>query len=64
MVHGPRGTVFVAHATASDLLVALDEMEARLESQLRKFKTRIEQRRHAEEWTPAADGLTPGYSRS
>jgi putative sigma-54 modulation protein len=40
-VFGPRGTVLVAHATASDMFVALDEMEDRLEQQLRKLKTRI-----------------------
>lgn len=40
-VHGPRGTVLVAHATATDMFRALDEMESRLERQLRKAKARI-----------------------
>jgi putative sigma-54 modulation protein len=51
-VHGPRGAVLVAHATSGDMFTALDEMESRLESQLRKFKTRIEQRRHADDGVP------------
>jgi putative sigma-54 modulation protein len=55
-VHGPRGAVLVAHATSADMFMALDEMESRLESQLRKFKTRMEQRRHGEDWAPRFTG--------
>jgi putative sigma-54 modulation protein len=40
-VHGPRGTVLVAHAAANDMFRALDEMQDRLERQARKLKTRI-----------------------
>jgi putative sigma-54 modulation protein len=57
-VHGPRGKILVAHGAAADMFRALDEMEARLERQLRKFKTRIEDRRHDEEWPRPAPGLT------
>lgn len=44
-VHAPQGCVLVAHATAHDMFRALDEMESRLERQLRKLKTRIAERR-------------------
>jgi putative sigma-54 modulation protein len=51
-VHAPRGAVLVAHATASDMFQALDEMENRLERQVRKFKTRIEGRMTGAEGGP------------
>lgn len=41
-VHGPRGAVLVASARAPDMFRALDEMQERLERQLRKLKTRME----------------------
>ena len=56
-VHGPRGALLVAHATSGDMYAALDEMGSRLESQLRKFKTRMEQRRYGEE--PQIRGPAP-----
>jgi ribosome hibernation promoting factor len=39
---GARGAVLVAHATAGDMFQALDEMQERLERQVRKLKTRLE----------------------
>src|SRR5262249_48367715 len=51
-VHGPRGAVLVAHAAANDMFRALDQLEDRLERQLRKLKTRIDNRRHDELVTP------------
>jgi ribosomal subunit interface protein len=44
-VHGPRGALFVAHAAAPDLSAALDQLVDRLERQLRKFKTKMEDQR-------------------
>jgi putative sigma-54 modulation protein len=44
-VHGPRGAVLVAHATAPEMAEALDQLENRLERQLRKLKTKIEGQR-------------------
>jgi putative sigma-54 modulation protein len=41
-IHGPRGAVLIAHATAADMSGALDQLESRLERQLRKLKTKIE----------------------
>ena len=59
-VHGPRGAVLVAHAAANDMFGALDELEDRLERQLRKLKTRIDNRRHDEVGTPPPPaGVTP-----
>jgi putative sigma-54 modulation protein len=40
-VHAPRGAVLVARASAGDMFRALDELENRLERQLRKLKTRM-----------------------
>jgi putative sigma-54 modulation protein len=40
-VHGPRGAVFVAHASAADMATAVEQLSDRLERQLRKFKTKI-----------------------
>lgn len=48
-VHGPRGAHLVAHAASDDMFRALDEMENRLERQVRKLKTRIRNRRQGEE---------------
>ncbi len=45
-VHAPSGQTVVAHATSASMFSALDEIESRLENQLRKLKSRIVERRH------------------
>jgi putative sigma-54 modulation protein len=57
-VHGPRGAHLIAHGASSDMFRALDELENRLERQLRKLKTRIDNRRHSEDVPTAPPGLT------
>ncbi|HYC79118.1 MAG TPA: ribosome-associated translation inhibitor RaiA [Planctomycetota bacterium] len=44
-VHGPRGATLVARAEAPDMKAALDDLEHRLLTRLRKLKTRLVDRR-------------------
>jgi ribosomal subunit interface protein len=44
-VHVPRGTTLVAKAEAEDMRAALDALEARLLTQARKLKERLDGRR-------------------
>ncbi len=54
-VHAPRGATVVAHAIAGSMFAALDQLEGRLERQIRKMKTRYVERRHNGGERPLSD---------